>query len=112
MRALWAGTRAVVELAGSMFPGMPAFSPDAAGAQGVTADTRLVGEMPSVADADDWLSMVTRLRMVLEDPRQLLSGAVGDFAARNLVDADNDPRAVRVPGLDGEPYPKRKPDLQ
>jgi hypothetical protein len=42
----------------------------------------------------------------MEDPRQLLSGAVTDYASRQLIDHRNDPAAVTVPGLDGEPYPK------
>jgi hypothetical protein len=41
----------------------------------------------------------------MEDPRQLLSGAVTDYASRMLVEHDNDPLAIAVPGLDGEPYP-------
>jgi hypothetical protein len=49
--------------------------------------------------------MTTRLRVVLEDPRQLLSGAVTDYASKQLVDNANRPSAVTVPGLDGEPYP-------
>jgi hypothetical protein len=43
---------------------------------------------------------------VLEDPRQLLSGAVTDVAAAQLVEHANKPDAVRVPGLDGEAYPR------
>ena len=35
--------------------------------------------------------MITRLRVVLEDPRQLLSGAVTDYASRLLIDTNNDP---------------------
>jgi hypothetical protein len=41
----------------------------------------------------------------MEDPRQLLSGAVTDYAAQQLIDHGNDPLAVTVPGLDDEPYP-------
>ena len=53
--------------------------------------------------------MVTRLRVVLEDPRQLLSGAVTDYASQQLVDHDNRPQDVVVPGLDHEPYPALQP---
>jgi hypothetical protein len=42
----------------------------------------------------------------MEDPRQLLSGAVTDYASSQLVRSANDPSAVTVPGLDGEPYPQ------
>lgn len=40
----------------------------------------------------------------MEDPRQLLSGAVTDYASQQLVANDNKPGAVTVPGLDGEDY--------
>ena len=63
--------------------------------------------MPTISRPDDWLALTTRLRVVLEDPRQLLSGAVTDYASRQLVDNGNRPSAVTVPGLDGEPYPQR-----
>jgi hypothetical protein len=49
--------------------------------------------------------MITRMRMVLEDPRQLLSGAVTDFAVDQLIAHDNDPTKVIVPGLTGVDYP-------
>lgn len=104
-RALWAGTRAVVELGSEMFPAFPAFSPDAGGPATADAGTRAIGEMPAITGPDDWFAMVTRLRMVLEDPRQLLSGAVSDYAATALAAAGNEPAALVVPGLDGEPYP-------
>jgi Domain of unknown function (DUF5624) len=106
MRALWAGTRAVMELGARMFPAVPAFSPADGGAGTISPSAGTVSEMPEIASADDWLAMITRLRVVMEDPRQLLSGAVSDFAARNLVAAGNDPARVFVPGLDGEPYPR------
>ncbi len=51
-------------------------------------------------------SVASRLRVVMEDPQQLLSGAVTDYASSQLVRSDNDPSAVTVPGLDGEPYPQ------
>jgi hypothetical protein len=62
--------------------------------------------MPRITSPTDWLAMTTRLRVVLEDPRQLLSGAVTDYAADLLIAAGNEPRAVNVPGLDGESYPE------
>jgi hypothetical protein len=60
--------------------------------------------MPAIAGPDDWFAMTSRLRVVLEDPRQLLSGAVTDYAAQQLVEHGNDPTKLTVPGLDGEPY--------
>ena len=52
-----------------------------------------VGELPAIAGPDDWFAMTSRLRVVLEDPRQLLSGAVTDYAGRSSSTHDND--AVR-----------------
>lgn len=110
MRALWSGTRATVELGASMFDGHPAFSPGDPDASGDTLVRRgadaMVTEMPAIRSADDWFTLVTRLRLVMEDPRQLLSGAVSDYAAQQLVAHANDPLAITVPGLDGEPYPE------
>ncbi|MFJ6569735.1 DUF5624 domain-containing protein [Streptomyces sp. NPDC091292] len=107
LRALWAGTRATVDLGATMFEGYPAFSPSG-GDEAVLSfgdTTTEVGEMPPIRSDDDWRALVTRLRVVMEDPRQLLSGAVSDYAAQQLVAHDNDPLAITVPGLDGEPYP-------
>ena len=60
---------------------------------------------PALKGPGDWFALVTRLRVVMEDPAQLLSGAVTDYASSELVAHANDPSAVTVPGLDGEPYP-------
>ena len=45
------------------------------------------------------------MRVLLEDPRQLLSGCVTDFAVKSLYEVDNDPSKVVVPGLSGITYP-------
>lgn len=103
LRALWADTKAVVDLAGEMFPQYPAYVPDAVDVNEIGPDTTTVAEMPTIAGPHDWPAMVTRLRMVLEDPRQLLSSAVSDYAAAQLASVDNDPSAIIVPGLDEEP---------
>ena len=49
--------------------------------------------------------MTTRLRLVLEDPRQLLSGCVTDYAVEQLRLNSNNPASVVVPGLDRYAYP-------
>jgi hypothetical protein len=105
-REFWSQTMAMAELARDMFEGYPAFEPRRATNIPITPDTTTIEEMPEIRSADDWLALTTRLRMVLEDPRQMLAAAVSDFAARQLVEHDNDPAAVTVPGLDGEPYPE------
>jgi Domain of unknown function (DUF5624) len=105
LRGLWAGTHAVMDIGAEMFEGYPAFAPDQGGDIQIDSDTRTIGDMPAVKSADDWFAMITRLRLVMEDPRQLLSGAVSDVAAAQLASNGNDPGSVIVPGLDREPYP-------
>ncbi|MEV0041254.1 hypothetical protein [Streptomyces sp. NPDC050804] len=107
LRRIWSNTRATVELGELMFPGLPRY------AHGVVEVPDLddhsvteISEMPVIHGPDDWRSMTTRLRMVLEDPRQLLSGCVTDYAVSQLVAAGNDPTKITVPGLDGVLYPR------
>jgi hypothetical protein len=87
-----------------MFAGYPALSPDQGDVIRLGEATSVVSEMPAIAGISDWTAMVTRLRMVMEDPRQLLSGAVTDYAAQLLAANGNRPADLLVPGLDGESY--------
>jgi hypothetical protein len=105
-RRLWAGLRATSELAGGMFDGYPRFAVPATGQPVIGPGATSVGAKPAVQGPDDWFAFVTRLRVVMEDPTQLLSGAVTDYASAELVAHGNDPSAVIVPGLDREPYPR------
>ena len=105
LRRLWAYTRAIHDLGEVMFEGYPAFDPACVLIPKVTSDTKALGEMPEIHDAEDVRAMTTRLRLVLEDPRQLLSGCVTDFAAEQLASNGNNPQRVIVPGLDGYEYP-------
>jgi hypothetical protein len=104
-RQLWAGLRATSDLAGGMFEGYPRFAAPSAERPTIGPGTASVHVKPALKGPDDWLALVTRLRVVMEDPTQLLSGAVTDYASSELVAHGNDPSAVTVPGLDGEPYP-------
>ena len=104
-RRLWAGLRATSELAGGMFEGYPRFAAPFAERVTIGPGTASVSAKPALKGPDDWFALVTRLRVVMEDPTQLLSGAVTDYASSELVAHANDPSAVTVPGLDGEPYP-------
>lgn len=104
-RMLWAQTLATFDLGELMFSQYPRFRAEPQSRPALTPETGSVDSMPAISSPTDWLAMTTRLRVVLEDPRQLLSGAVTDYAAELLIAADNDPLAVTVPGLDGEPYP-------
>jgi hypothetical protein len=103
-RGMWSWLLATSDLGGEMFAGYPGFRPLPRGHVVVAPGTTSVSEMPAVSGPDDWFSLTTRLRMVMEDPRQLLSGAVTDYASQQLVANDNKPAAVTVPGLDGEDY--------
>ena len=104
-RRLWAGLRATSELADGMFLGYPRFAAPSAERPVIGPGTASVEAKPALKGPDDWFALVTRLRVVMEDPRQLLSGAVTDYVSSELVRHGNDPSAVTVPGLDGEPYP-------
>jgi Domain of unknown function (DUF5624) len=104
-RRLWAGLRATSELAGGMFAGYPRFAAPPAEPATIGPGTASVTAKPALRGPGDWFALVTRLRVVMEDPAQLLSGAVTDYASSELVAHGNDPSAVTVPGLDGEPYP-------
>ena len=104
-RRLWASLRATSDLGGQMFDGYPRFEPRPEEHVAVGVDSVSVHSKPAVESPGDWFALTTRLRVVMEDPRQLLSGAVTDYASSQLVRSGNDPSAVTVPGLDAEPYP-------
>ena len=103
-RLLWAGVHETSALGGLMFPAYPGFE-DNGSAEQIAVGAQTVHGKPALRAQDDWDALTTRLRVVMEDPRQLLSGAVTDIAAQALLDAHGDPTAVFVPGLDDEPYP-------
>ncbi|KAH8678371.1 hypothetical protein BX600DRAFT_507323 [Xylariales sp. PMI_506] len=105
MRDLWGYTRAISELATTMFGRYPAYNPEDYEQPVITRDTKSLHEMPKVQDMSDWYSMITRLRIVVEDPRQLLSACLADVAVRELQRTGNDPTKVTVPGLTGIEYP-------
>jgi hypothetical protein len=105
LRFLWSYTKAICDLAGVMFDGFPRYSADVAPPQTLTPETEALSEMPRIQGPDDMYTMTTRLRIVMEDPRQLLSGCVTDYAAEQLLAHGNDPSKVTVPGLDGVTYP-------
>jgi len=96
-RRLWAGLRATSELAGGMFEGYPRFAAPFAERVTIGPETASVSAKPALKGPDDWFALVTRLRVVMEDPTQLLSGAVTDYASSELVAHANDPSAVTVP---------------
>jgi hypothetical protein len=106
LRGIWCATRVTVELGGLMFDGYPRYAPAGVHFPDVRdpAVTE-ISEMPAVDGPRDMRALVTRLRMVMEDPRQLLSGAVTDLAVEELARTDWDPTTVHVPGLTDVHYP-------
>jgi hypothetical protein len=106
LRRIWYQTRATIELGPIMFSGYPRFAPGSLVAPELDDPlVTTVTEMPAIRDPQDMRAMVTRLRVVLEDPRQLLSGCVTDYAIEQLAAVGNDPTRVVVPGLTGVSYP-------
>jgi len=53
--------------------------------------------MPRIKAPDDWQAMTTRLRLIMEDPRQLLLGCVTDYVTAQLWRQNNQPEKVTVP---------------
>jgi hypothetical protein len=88
-----------------MYEGYPRFAPGRGGRPVLQPDTTEVSEMPAIGGPDDWHALNTRMRVILEDPRQLLAGCVTDYAADQLQGNGNDPLKAVVPGLDGTDYP-------
>jgi len=105
LRSLWLYTRAISNLAPTMFEGYPRYAPGSYEPPVIGKETREISEMPRILGPDDMLTMTTRLRLVIEDPRQLLSGCVTDYAVEQLRLNGNNPATVVVPGLDRYVYP-------
>ena len=106
MRKLWWYTRAMSDLGPMMYEGYPKFAPGRNGRPVLDAGTTEVSEMPHISGPDDWRALNTRMRVILEDPRQLLAGCVIDYAVDLLQANGNRPDQLVVPGLDGVPYPQ------
>jgi hypothetical protein len=106
-RELWTNTRASVELARSMFYGYPAFQSNMDRAPNVDV-AGVLGEMPPLRSPDDRFTAITRLRLVMEDPRQLLANSVASYVIDQLCESDNRPPDVIIPGFTNVAYPKRQ----
>ena len=107
LRILWNRNFAMAKLGPTMFDGYPHYTPQMRNQPTITKTTTELFEMPVVHGPDDWLAMTTRMRIVLEDVRQLLSGCVTDYAAEQLRLHNGNPWAVVIPGLDYFNYPHK-----
>jgi hypothetical protein len=109
-REIWNSTRATVELARSMFEGFPAFETTVRPAPTVDAvGNMIVHEMPPLRSPDDRFTAITRLRLVMEDPGQLLANSVASFIIDQLFEHGNRPAEVFIPGFTNVAYPVREP---
>jgi hypothetical protein len=107
-REIWNNTRASVEMARSMFEGFPAFamakhSPPAT----PLTPGSTVNEMPPLRSPDDRFTAITRLRVVMEDPGQLLANSVASYVIDQLCACGNRPGDVFIPGFSNVIYPTR-----
>ena len=94
-----------IELAPLMYPGYPRFAPPPLVGPDLEAGAETVTEMPRIKSPGDWQTMLTRMRLSLEDARQLQASGVTDYMAEQLIACGNDPSKIVIPGLDGEEYP-------
>ncbi len=106
-RTIWFSTRSNVEIAPLMFKGYPRFRPANGSGLTVDANTRVVSELPQVQSSDDRFALITRLRMVLEDPRQLVSNCVAGYMFDQLAEQRNRPSEVVIPGFTNVSYPSK-----
>jgi uncharacterized protein DUF5624 len=108
-RDIWNNTRASVELARGMFEGFPAFEQTMRPAPTVDAGgARVVHEMPPLRSPDDRFTAITRLRLVMEDPAQLLANSVAPYIVDQLCECGNMPEKVFIPGFTNVVYPARE----
>ena len=105
LRSICFYTHAISNLAPTMFEGYPRYAPGSYEPPVIDENTKELSEMPRNLGPDDMLTMTTRLRLVVEDPRQLLSGCITDYAVEQLRLNGNNPATVVVPGLDRYAYP-------
>lgn len=107
-RDIWNNTRASVELARGMFEGFPAFEQTMRPAPTVDAGgASVISEMPPLRSPDDRFTAITRLRMVMEDPAQLLANSVASYIIDQLCECGNRPENVFIPGFTNVDYPAR-----
>lgn len=107
-RSLWNAMTGMTHLGETMFAQYPAYALENNMRPEIDASTLTVSELPKILSPDDWFAMNTRMRVVVEDARQLLSGCVTDYAAKQLRIAQDDLTKIVVPGLDGVDFSSKK----
>ncbi|MEV7283345.1 DUF5624 domain-containing protein [Streptomyces sp. NPDC093252] len=103
LRWMLARVVAGIELAPLMYEGWPSYEEAPMFGPDLEPGTRTLSDLPRIPAPDAWDAMYARLRLSLEDPRQLLASGVSDYVAEQLATRpDGD---FVVPGLDNETYP-------
>jgi len=107
-RQIWNNTRASVEMARAMFEGFPSFEIAIRTPPTIPLTaTSVLHDMPSLRSPDDRFTAIARLRVVMEDPGQLLANSVASYIVDQLCAGDNRPGEVVIPGFTNVNYPRR-----
>jgi hypothetical protein len=105
---IWNNTRASIDLSRSMFEGYPSFKAKVSRPPTIDAGAAtVIDEMPTLRSPDDRFTAITRLRLAMEDPRQLLANSVASYIIDQLCDCGNRPEKVFIPGFTNITYPAR-----
>jgi hypothetical protein len=108
-RLLWSRTRASTEIGREMFAGYPAYQSGVPIAPTVDEKTTSVDGMPALRSLHDRFGLITRLRIVMEDPGQMVSNAAAHYVIDQLIAAGNDPAGVFIPGFTDIDYRRQSP---
>jgi hypothetical protein len=106
-RSLWSRTRSSVEMGRAMYGGYPAFETRVPVPPLVDESTVRLDALPGLASLHDRRALIARLRIVMEDPGQLISNAAAHYVIDQLCASDNRPEDVFVPGFSDVAYPAR-----
>jgi hypothetical protein len=99
-RSLWFNLRAGVEMGSKLFEGPPTHRrPEGTPASHPDRET-----LTTAAKHSDRSALISQLRLVLEDPAQLLSNVAAEYVIDQLAEADNDPARVFIAGFSDVDY--------
>jgi hypothetical protein len=99
-RSLWFNLRAGVEMGSKLFEGYPTQH----GSGSTPASHPNGAPLTTGASNSDRSALISQLRLVLEDPTQLLSNVAAQYVIDQLAEADNDPARVFIAGFSDVDY--------
>ncbi|MGH6616637.1 DUF5624 domain-containing protein [Sphingomonas sp.] len=108
-RKIWFSTRTTVEMGRAMYADYPAYQPMIDASPVIDPTTQILGELPRVKSPEDRRAFITLLRFVMEDPRQQLANASAHYITDQLMENDNRPEKVIIPGFTNTTYPRLTP---